>query len=503
MRATPRSFLAAFLAVLTSVVSAASPAQAARDRTLTWKPCVEDKTAQCASLRVPVDRAAPYGPSVTVALARRLATDPERRIGTLVVNPGGPGGSGVDFALDSPWFFSKAIRGRFDIVGFDPRGVARSNPVKCTAKLLVAGPPVLVASARRYDETIAYNRRLAADCARRTGAVFGHADTLSVVDDMDAVRAALGTETISYYGASYGTLLGAQYAERYPHRVRALVLDSVMDHSGDTGAFLDAETRAAQDSFNEFVAWCARNARCALHGRDVRAVWATLMNRARRGTLTDPFDPSYRLNLYDLLGVAFGSFYDPQWHTLAHFLKEASGPAGRRAREPLTDAEYSFPAVFCDDWALPVRGWNDLRDRLATLARGNPEMPVSPLAMTSVASCLGWPLPPDNPQRALATARTGPVLLINARHDPATPHVWAAETARQLGPKATLVTYEGWGHTVYGRSPCVTTLVDRYLLTVRPPAAGSSCPGVEPKPGGVGRRPSHAALLRRAANHAG
>ncbi|OJF14602.1 alpha/beta hydrolase [Couchioplanes caeruleus] len=490
MRSTTRPVLAAFLAVLTAVASVAGPAQAARDRALTWKPCIEDKTAQCASLRVPVDRAAPYGPSLTVALARRPATDPKHRIGTLVVNPGGPGGSGVDFALDSPWFFSDQIRRRFDIVGFDPRGVARSNPVKCSAALLAAGPPVHLDSARRYSETIAYNRRLAADCARRTGSVFGYADTLSVVDDMDAVRAALGVETISYYGASYGTLLGAQYAERYPRRVRALVLDSVMDHSGDTGAFLDAETRAAQDSFDEFVAWCARSTACAMHGRDVRAAWAALMDRARRGALRDPFDPSYRMSLHDLLGVAFGSFYDPQWHSLARYLKEASGPAGRRAREPFTDVEYSFPAVFCDDWAMPVRGWDDLRRRLATLARGNPEMPVSPLAMTSVAGCLGWPLPPDNPQRTLATARTGPVLLINARHDPATPHVWAAEVARQLGPKASLVTYEGWGHTVYGRSGCVTGLVDRYLLTVRPPAAGSSCPGVEPKPSGVGKRPS-------------
>ncbi|GGQ54678.1 alpha/beta hydrolase [Couchioplanes azureus] len=490
MRSTTRPVLAAFLAVLTAVTGAAGPAQAARDRTLTWKPCIEDKTAQCASLRVPVDRAVPYSPSLTVALARRPATDPRHRIGTLVVNPGGPGGSGVDFALDSPWFFSDQIRRRFDIVGFDPRGVARSNPVKCSAALLAAGPSVQVDSARRYAELAAYNRRLAADCARRSGPVFGHADTLSVVDDMDAVRAALGEETISYYGVSYGTLLGAQYAERYPRRVRALVLDSVMDHSGDTGSFLDAETRAAQDAFDEFVAWCERRSACAMHGRDVRAAWAALMDRARRGTLRDPFDPSYRLSLHDLLGVAFGSFYDPQWHSLARYIKEASGPAGRRAHDPFTDAEYSFPAVFCDDWAVPLRGWADLRDRLATLARGNPQMPVSPLAMTSVAGCLGWPLAPDNPQRALTAARTGPVLLINARHDPATPHVWAAAVARQLGPRASLVTYEGWGHTVYGRTGCVTDLVDRYLLTVRPPAAGSSCPGVEPKPSGVGRRPA-------------
>ncbi|MEV4638819.1 alpha/beta hydrolase [Actinoplanes sp. NPDC049548] len=488
MRATTRPILAAFLAVLTA--GAASPAHAARDRGPVWKACVEDRTAQCTTVRVPVDRADPYGPSLSIAVARRPAADPGHRIGTLLVNPGGPGGSGVDFALDSPWFFSEQVRRRFDIVGFDPRGVARSNPVVCSASLLAAGPSVVITSAHEYADTIAYNRRLAADCARRSRPVFGHADTLSVVQDMESIRAALGEERISFYGASYGTLLGAQYAERFPQRVRALVLDSVMDHSGDTDAFLGAETSAAQDSFDEFVAWCTRSAECALHGRDVRRIWAALLERAKRGTLRDPFDPSHRMTVYDLLGVAFGSFYDPQWHSLAIYLKEASAPSGRRARGTVTEVEYGFPAVFCDDWSVPVGGWTGLRDRLAALARANPQMPVSPLALASVAGCLGWSLPVSNPQRVPAPARTGPVLLINARHDPATPYAWARTLAAQLGPKATLVTYDGWGHTVYGRSDCVTTLVDRYLLAVRPPAAGTSCPGVEPAPHGVGKRPA-------------
>ncbi|MFI7599543.1 alpha/beta hydrolase [Actinoplanes sp. NPDC049681] len=491
MRATTRPILAAFLAVLTLVTpAAASPAQAGRDRGTVWKACADDRTAQCMTLRVPVDRSVPYGPTLSIAVARRPATDPKHRIGTLIVNPGGPGGSGVDFALDSPWFFSEQLRRRFDIVGFDPRGVARSNPVVCSASLLAAGPSVLVDSAQVYAETVAYNRRLAADCARRSGPVFGHVDTMSVVQDMDSLRAALGEDKISFYGASYGTLLGAQYAERYPSHVRALVLDSVMDHSGDTDAFLDAETGTAQDSFDEFVAWCARSTDCALHGRDVRRIWAALLARAGRGTLRDPFDPSYRMTVYDLLGVAFGSFYDPQWHSLAVYLREAATPSGRRARGAVTEVEHSFPAVFCDDWAMPVGGWAGLRDRLAGLARANPQMPVSPLAMASVTGCLGWPLPPDNPQRVPDPVRTGPVLLINSRHDPATPYVWARTVAAQLGPRATLVTYDGWGHVVYGRSDCVTSAVDRYLLTVRPPAAGTSCPGVEPVAGGVGKRPT-------------
>ncbi len=488
MRAKTRPILAAFLTVLAAVTSVATPAHAVRGGVPQWQPCAEDKTAQCATLTVPVDWAQPYGPSVAVALARRPAADPKKRIGTLVVNPGGPGGSGVDFTLDSASFFSPELRERFDIVGFDPRGISRSHPIVCTTTVLTAAPPPAIDSAAAYDTFVAYNRRLAADCAKRTGPLYGHVDTLSVVRDLEALRAALGEETISFYGASYGTLLGEQYAERYPRRIRAMVLDSVMDHTVDLDGFLGAEAGTAQDSFDEFVAWCARSTECAVHGRDVRRLWAGLLASARRGTLRDPNDTAYHLSLHELVGVAFSSMYDPQWHSLGIFIKEAVGGAGTRlARAAAVDvSEHNFHAVFCADWSMPVAGYADLRARLDRVARTAPQMPFSPLAVTSVYGCLGRPGAVANPQRALAPARTGPVLLVNARHDPATPYAWARNVAAQLGPPASLLTYEGWGHTVYGRSDCVSGAVDRYLLTVRPPAAGASCPGVEPKAAGVG-----------------
>ena len=488
MRAQTRLILAAFLTVLTAVTLVASPASAVRDRAPQWQPCAEDRTAQCATLTVPVDWAEPYGPTVGLALARRPAADPTLRIGTLVVNPGGPGGSGVDFTLDSTSFFTPELRRRFDIVGFDPRGVSRSRPVVCTTRVLTAAPPPSIDDAQGYNAVVAYNRRLDADCARRTGPVYGHLDTLTVARDMEAVRAALGEDRISFYGASYGTLLGEQYAERYPQRIRAMVLDSVMDHTVTTDGFLGGEAAAAQDSFDEFVAWCARSTECAVHGRDVRRLWAGLLASARRGTLRDPNEPASRLSLYELVAVAFSSMYDPQWHSLGVFIREASGGAGARLARaaPVDVSEHSFHAVFCDDWSMPVAGYPDLRARLDRIAAGSPQMPFSPLALSSLYGCLGRPGPVNNPQRALLPARTGPVLLVNARHDPATPYAWAEHVAAQLGPRASIVTYEGWGHIVYGRSDCVNGAMDRYLLTARPPAAGTRCPAVEPKAAGVG-----------------
>jgi pimeloyl-ACP methyl ester carboxylesterase len=482
----------AFLAVLTVVLAGLTPLPAAGARPvgLQWRPCAEDRTAQCATLAVPVDWAGAYGASVNVAVARRTATDSGHRIGTLVVNPGGPGGSGVDFALGAPDFFSPALRARFDIVGFDPRGVRRSNPVVCGRDVVSARPSPLITSTAAYGATVAYNRRLAADCRKRTGPLFDHVDTASVVRDVDALRLALGEPTISFYGASYGSLIGAQYAERYPSHVRALVLDSVLDHSAGTAGFLATETATAQDSFDEFVTWCARDVACAVHGRDVRALWAQLLDRAARGALRDPFDPSARVTVFDLVGVAFASFYDPQWHALAYYIEAALAPPGRTgpAPAPAGDVvENPFPAVFCADWALPVGGYAGLAATLGRLRSAAPQMLASPLALSAVAGCLGWPSPPGNPQHVPAPARTGPVLLVNSRHDPATAYAWARAVAGQLGPNATLLTYEGWGHVVYGRSACVTGAVDRYLLDGVTPAPGSGCPAVPPEPFGIGR----------------
>jgi pimeloyl-ACP methyl ester carboxylesterase len=487
VRATTRPILAAFLTLLSVMTPVASPARAGRDPAPGWVPCAEDPAAQCGSIEVPVDWAKPYGPEIRMAVVRRPAADPAARIGTLFVNPGGPGGSGVDFALAGAGYFSARLRERFDIVGFDPRGVRRSNPVRCGAALLAATPPAAIDTAAQYERTVAHHRRLAADCAARTGALFGHVDTLSVVRDMEALRAALGERRISFYGASYGTLLGEQYAARYPHRIRALVLDSVIDHSIGIGEFLNAGATAMQDLFDEFVAWCDRSTECAVHGRDVRGLWDALRAAARRGTLAAPFAPGQRLTEFELINVAAASFATPQWHALGNFIRAATAGVGARRAGPVADSvEYALPAVFCDDWVVNVAGYADLRGRLRRAAARSRQMPYSPVVMSAVNGCLGWPGPTDNPQRLLPPARTGPILLVNARHDPTTPHAWARRVAAQLGPRASLLTYEGWGHLGYGRTSCVTAAVDRYLLTLRPPAARASCPGVAPQATGIG-----------------
>jgi pimeloyl-ACP methyl ester carboxylesterase len=482
--------------IVTAVSVTPAPVTAARG-TIAWTPCPEDRSAECGVLRVPVDWTKPYGTKIDIAVARRRATDPARRVGALVINPGGPGGSGVEFAIAGSEFFSPALRRSFDLVGFDPRGVGRSSPVRCTAAVVADTPSPDLTGPAAFAAAQAFNRRLATDCRRRSGPVADHVDSLSVVRDLDALRVALGEKQLNYYGISYGTLIGQQYVDTYPGNYRAVVLDSTMDHSGGTAEFLDAEAAAAQDAFDEFVAWCARDPLCVLRGRDIRALWAGLLRRAARGTLADPVDPDAKLSAYDLITTAHGAFYGPEWFSFAYFLEAAdegtrAGTAGRRvgrrAVSPTRRAvtvENPFPAVFCQDWALPIRDHAAYVAHLRRTARLAPDMRYSPLALAGAVACLGRTA--VNPQRTLRPA-TGPVLLLNARYDPATAFAWAVGTARQFGPQATLVRYNGWGHATYGRGPCTVAAVDRYLLRLTRPATGTHCPAVAPDPFGIGKR---------------
>ena len=419
------------------------------------------KGSQCATLRLPVDWRNPNGPTFDLAIARRTAKG--ERVGVLVFGPGGPGDSGVDRIKTGMTRFSADLQNRFDIVSFDPRGVARSNPVQCSAALLAKQPSPIITSTAEFTATISYNRQLAKDCRENTGPLYDHIDTWQTVRDVDAVRRALGESTISFHGSSYGTLLGAQYAETYPNRVRAMVVESVIDHaSPTTKSFLDVQAAAAQDSFDEFVQWCDASASCALHGQDIHALWAGLLARS-----SDPFKLSFQV---------FRMLYDPEWSALAQTLKEMDAPTVTAA--PTGLAQYPL-AVFCQDWNLPVKDYREYAAHLQRLARKNQDMRY-PGQLMAVSICLGAPKA-NNPQHVLKVhGLKTPVLLANAIHDPATPYAMAQSVQRQLGRSGVLLTYEGWGHGSYNSSPCMRTTIDDYLISREVPKRGSSCAAVPP-----------------------
>ncbi|MGV9210978.1 alpha/beta hydrolase [Micromonospora sp. RB23] len=470
------------LALTATGLTPASPA-AARP-VIDWHSCAEDAPAppvgeappECGTLSLPVDWNRPRGERFELALARRVATDSTARQGTLFFGPGGPGDSGVDRVVNGSSRFSADLRRRFDIVSFDPRGTGGSHPVRCSRTLLGRQPQV-IADQAQFDATLATNALLRADCRARTGALYDHVDTTSAARDLDAVRAALGERQLTFHGSSYGTLLGERYAELFPSRVRAMVLEAAMDHSLDTRAFLDTQAVTAEDAFDEFLDWCARSADCVLHGRDVRAIWAGLHARAARGTLTDPSGAP--LAPFELSRLAHKKLYETdRWPGLAEWIGTLEGTATPGVTRLADDAVVPYPfAVFCQDWYLPVRDYSEYDAHLRRSQRLAPDLRYPP-ALFALVTCLGTPTV-ANPQHRLRVRTDVPLLIAATVHDPASGYVWARAVARQLGRHGVLLTYQGWGHGSYTTSPCVGRAVDSYLIDQVVPARGTSCPAVD------------------------
>ncbi|HEX8867069.1 MAG TPA: alpha/beta hydrolase [Lentzea sp.] len=436
------------LALPVSGVDAATPP-------IAWTPCPDNPAGECGTLSVPLDWAEPRGPRIDLAIARHQASDPARRIGVLVVDPGGPGGSAAEFALSG--LFSPEIRARFDIVGIDSRVTGNSLAIRC-ADLMTGRPSSYPADEAAFTALLSFNRGVLEKCRDRSGPIFDHADSAVVVQDLDAARRALGERKISYFGLSYGTMFGQLYAEKFGNRVRAMVLDSVVDHSADTRRFVGDRAAAVDDSFAEFVKWCDRTESCALHGQDVYQAWEAALVRADG-------EPSGRQRLIDSMYFALGG---PDWPWAAQLI------SGVRALSFEPNYESVRLATVCQDFDLRIRNFAQYSRLRAEELRRSPVMRGSLIGHDEATACVGVPGPPSNPPHRLNIPTAPKILVLSARHDPTTPYDWAVNIHRQAPRNTALLTYEGWGHVAYPRSACTRGGVDAYLLDLTIPA--DSCP---------------------------
>jgi pimeloyl-ACP methyl ester carboxylesterase len=488
MRFAAKWVAVAAAAVVGLSVLLAPPATATTDTgagvdTINWQPCAANPQADCGWVTVPIDWSHPSGPTIQLAVSRVRASDPAERVGSIVVNPGGPGGPGAE-AVASGFALSSTITSRFDTIGFDPRGVGLSHPVVCGGNEVSAPHPDIPATSAQFAQLAAYNTALARSCRALTGPLFDFLDTESVARDMDAIRAALGEKKLNFYGISYGTLMGQEYAATFPTHVGVMVLDSNMDHSQtSTWQFLESQSASTEANFTQFVAWCEQTAACLLHGQDVPALVADLYARAQNGQLIDPYVGA--VSPYLLISVINSLFYDPSWQLLADELIYFQGlPTTAAARASRQDEDppvaESFQPIFCEDWRLPVHNVGQLdamRTALATVI--TTDLKYSPLAMRATIGCIGWPAKVNNPQQRLSIHGAPPILMLNSRYDPATPYPWAVTASQQSG--AVLLTYDGWGHGAYFKnSQCVIDATDHYLLTGVTPPRGTHCPAVPP-----------------------
>jgi pimeloyl-ACP methyl ester carboxylesterase len=498
LRLRRSAVVVAVLAVGVSLVVTAPGVAVAQRSQIRWHVCGKPypRSVQCGEIAVPLDYRHPRGAKIRVAFDRLRAKDRAHRLGSLIINPGGPGGAGsevVAVEAKAPGLWHPQLRRRFDLIGMDPRGVGRSTPVRCSPKVFNRQVSMFPQSAAEFGRLARYSRDLGRSCRKRTGALLGHVDTRSVVRDMEALRRALGEGRLNFLGLSYGAEIGALYAERYPRRIRAMALDGVLDHSVSAAAVVDANTAGYEDSLGRFAAWCAQTTECALHGRDVVALFDGLVQRAnqspipasqcRAGGCRSPVTgQDILLNAYNLLlfKSPVPAFGEPGWNGLAQALAAAEAGDASAFATPLLDTPqngmFAGLAVDCLDYGPLVRGYGDMVSAMSRARTLAPHTQGAAEAWPALVGCMRWPVRPVNPPRPLRVRGAPPILLVNATHDPSTPYGGAQNVARQI-PRSVLLTRDGDGHTSSLLQPSRTNdAIARYLVTRKPPPPNTVLP---------------------------
>jgi pimeloyl-ACP methyl ester carboxylesterase len=449
-----------------------------------WKNC---GNADCATIKVPVDYADPTGPTVDLAAVRVKASGD--KIGTLFVNPGGPGGSAVDYAKAADYIVSSDIRAHYDIVGIDPRGVAKSDPIHCSTdeqidELMAAdGTPD---SPSEEQQIVDESRQLGANCAANGGELYAHMGTPDAARDMDIARAVVGDSAFNYLGKSYGTMLGQTYAELFPERVGRMVLDGALPASLDMETISKDQAVAFEVALKDFVSDCLTHDDCPLGGTADEALQQ--IRDWLKGLDGSPLPAGDRqLNeavaTYAVLSYLYfpPHDYDELRPALAAAMKgKDPGPLlalldSRISRGP--DGTYSdnssdaFYAVSCLD--RPYDGTvDDVRAKAAEWAKDAPTFGAA-LAWGMLA-CKDWPVT-EAPVAEKGAPGSNPILVVSTEHDPATPYQWGVRMAHELD-NATLLSWSGYGHTAYyNGSRCIDEAVDAYLLQGTLPEANLVC----------------------------
>ena len=444
-----------------------------------WHDCGDGH--QCGTLEVPVDHTKPDGKQLQLALVRIPATDPTSRIGPLLVNPGGPGGSGIDLAENNLW--SPTITRHFDIIGFDPRGVGASTPLACNdtlEEMYSVDPdprtPAAVAELEKVSKTFVDG------CTEKYRDLLPHMGTRDVAADMDDIRVGLGVDKISYLGYSYGTSIGQVYADLFPGHIRAMVLDGVV-RLGQPGIEASRDQGVAFDDVLEsFFTSCKAKAPCPF-GADPAKSFLAIEAKVRARAL-DTSDGGRKLTIGEFhLGVGQALYAEFLWPSLVRGLADAAKGdgsvildladqyLGRKPDGTYENQSEAYFAVSCLDWSWP-------NEPQAYLDAGRAVAKTSPYLaegiMTDYIRCAYWPTPPQplTPPKAKGSPL---IVVVSTTDDPATPYANGVDLAKLL-PDAALITKVGSTHTAYGQgSSCVDDAVNAYLVSLKRPSSGLRC----------------------------
>ena len=471
-----------------------------------WYDCVAaagversaEKTGfQCAKVAVPLDYSQPDGQTIEIAMKKHLATGSTRQ-GTLFVNPGGPGASGVDSVGATATTTFAGVQKAYDIIGFDPRGVGSSTAITCStdaeAKAMEGVSPVdgagaPVAFEKRATVMSERFKQLEADCASRTKPteLLDHVDTVSVARDLDVLRALSGDQKLNYTGFSYGTYLGATYAELFPANTGRLVLDGALDPSLSYSERRQGQALGFERALRNYVAWCQSGQSCPLTGDTDAGVKqiGDVFTSANQSPVpsSDPNRPVTGEEMKRIVGFVL-YFPESSWSAVSEALGQVINEHDASAFRAMADQIAAQPQVN----AGANIGINCLDYRvegdMATWTAQSKELErIAPRFATVTEAgdlgCQAWGHTGTQSSKALHAKGAAPILVIGTTGDPATPYEWAEALADQLD-SGQLLTWEGNGHAAYtnsGHGPCVTQAVDTYLLTGTMPKKGLTCHG--------------------------
>ena len=463
---------------------------------LAWVPCKDKPQMQCADVKVPLDYKKPGGKTIIVAMAKVPAAN-GKPIGSLFVNPGGPGESGIDLVSGADKIFSKALRDQYDIVGFDPRGVGSSTAVDCVsdaelAKIADTDVDLSTPEGRQTEKAI--TEQEAKGCQEKSGNLLPYLGTESAARDLDVLRGLVGDKKLNYFGFSYGTSLGGMYANLFPKKTGRLVLDGALDPQFGGARMGYEQTIGFEKAFERYAEYCVKGGNCPL-GSSVDAAkkkMRALFDQAFKKPFptADPKRPLNRNMLkYGVMLAMYSTAYRPYLDTgLSQLIKNNDGSfllgwydlaSGRQGGKFKNNSNEARTAINCADYpasspSVTKRYQEKLKKEAPLFGAG------SGGEETDLCSLLPYH-PKSNPGPYTAKG-SAPIVVIGTRHDPATPYHWAQALHKSLS-NSVLLTWEGDGHLAYSRAgSCIQSPVDKYLLTGEVPKDGLVCP-VEQKQG--------------------
>jgi pimeloyl-ACP methyl ester carboxylesterase len=457
---------------------------------LTWKSCAEGM--QCTTATAPLSWSDPTSGTIKLALIRQQAKD-GHPLGSLLVNPGGPGASGYDFVRDGINSATDAkLQNSYDVVGFDPRGVGHSTAVKCYSnpktldKFIYSIPEGVRGSDQWIAEQEQSSKQFGQDCLKYTGTLLGNVDTTSAARDLDLLRAVLGDKKLNYLGYSYGTLLGQTYANLYPQNTGRLVFDGAIDPTVSPTEVNETQAKAFEKSLRKFLSECPTISGCPF-GRNVtksmntvKALLASLDANPLRNKdgrelgsntmVTAIIYPLYSVQLWPDEAALFASVMkgDP---TIAFQLADTYNDRNKNGTYSTNTTE-AFTAVSCLDYPSDS-DVATMRAQAAHIAKVAPVL--GPEMAYGGTGCYDWPYPSTRVAGPLPAVGSAPILVVDTTGDPATPYAWGKHVA-QILENGHLVTYNGFGHTAYNKSnSCVNNAVDNYLLHGTVPKTDPQC----------------------------